>query len=164
MTNVRNFIEEQKRYERIISEYLGCEYLDNQRRGDYYDCISNSAHKIEIKFDWLSIQTGNHFLEFNQRTYENEWVPSGIEISARDADYWIVVNNDSIYILTIESVKKMLGDNDFKISSTRIGVNYNRTSQFAKGYLVPLDILQNYCLFKIMNKTKAINPKYERNN
>ena len=45
---------------------MNWEYIDTQQKGFPYDYIAPDGSKIEAKFDWDSIKTGNHYLEIAQ--------------------------------------------------------------------------------------------------
>ena len=51
-------------------------------------------------------QDRNHYLEFAQTSDNGEtWVPSGFALSAEEADYWVVVNEEYIRTFRIEALK-----------------------------------------------------------
>ena len=99
VANVSDFIKEQNRFERELAEFMGWEFVEDQKKGSCYDCITTNGQKVELKMDWGSKTTGNHYLEFSQKSgSSSDWVPSGFTLSKETSDYWIVVNNDFMYI------------------------------------------------------------------
>ena len=140
MSNVRDFIEKNNYYELILSRTMNWDFIYEQSKGTSYDYISPDQSKIEAKFDWDSIKTGNHYLEFSQTSDGgNTWVPSGFSISEVEADYWVVVNNDWFRMIKIQTLREFLvkNRNKLKITQTRAGVNFNRPGQLSKAYLIP---------------------------
>jgi hypothetical protein len=53
-------------HERALAAFMQWEYIEGQSTGDGFDFVANDNAKIEAKFDWGSIKTGNHFLEYSQ--------------------------------------------------------------------------------------------------
>ena len=78
MTGIADFIRKEENHERKLAEFMQREYILEQQKGSAYDFVAKDTSKIEAKFDWDSIKTGNHYLEFAQ-TNDNKatWVPSG---------------------------------------------------------------------------------------
>ena len=64
MFDVRDFIGEQNRYERALAEAMDWDFVEGQSKGSSYDYVTPGGTKIGAKFDWDSIKTGNHYLEF----------------------------------------------------------------------------------------------------
>jgi len=154
MSGVRDFIGEQNRYERALAKAMDWDFVEGQSKGSSYDYITPDGTKIEAKFDWDSIKTGNHYLEFAQSSDGGRtWVPSGFTLSADDADLWVVVNNDWMRTLSIESLKRFITENrsSLRITQTRAGVNFNRPGQLSKAYLIPYEILDEH----VMDKTAS---------
>jgi len=151
MNDIGGFITNESRHERILAKTMNWDYIENQQKGDCYDFITPSGAKIEAKFDWDSIKTGNHYLEFAQ-TSDNggTWVPSGFALSAEEVDYWVVVNEEYIRMFRIEVLKKWVKENrsQFKTTRTRSGVNHNQAGQFSKAYLIPFYMLDEICFSK----------------
>tara|TARA_B100000686_G_C16801924_1_gene986699 strand:- start:4625 stop:5113 length:489 start_codon:yes stop_codon:yes gene_type:complete len=151
MTDVSDFIHDQNRYERELAESMGWDFVEDQSKGSAYDFITPDGTKIEVKFDWDSIKTGNHYLEFAQSSDGGKnWIPSGFTLSADDAELWVVINNDWMRVFTINSLKQLITKNRsrLKITTTRAGVNFNRPNQFSKAYLIPYKILDEYATEK----------------
>jgi len=157
MGRVADFIGEQNRYELMLAEAMGWDFVEGQSKGSGIDFVAPDGANIEAKFDWDSIKTGNHYLEFAQTSNGGKtWIPSGFSISADEADLWIVVNEEWMRTLTVDSVKKMITENrsNLKITQTRAGVNFNRPGQLSKAYLIPFDLLDNYVMQKMPSPIK----------
>lgn len=151
MADILNFIDDMSCYERNLAKTMHWKYIENQNIGSSYDFISPDNTKIEAKFDWDSIKTGNHYLEFAQTSDNGKtWVPSGFALSAEEADYWVVVNEEYIRTFRIEALKNWVKENrsHFKTTQTRSGVNHNRSGQFSKAYLIPFTMLDTICFQK----------------
>ena len=151
MGGVGEFIEDQNRYELELAKSMGWKFVEGQGKGSAHDFVTPDGTKIEVKFDWDSIKTGNHYLEFAQSSDGgNTWIPSGFTLSVDDADLWVVVNNDWMRVFTIESLKQLITKNrgSLRIATTRAGVNHNRPNQFSKAYLIPYDILDSHATEK----------------
>ncbi len=151
MGGVGEFIEDQNRYELELAKSMGWKFVEGQGKGSAHDFVTPDGTKIEVKFDWDSIKTGNHYLEFAQSSDGgNTWIPSGFTLSVDDADLWVVVNNDWMRVFTIESLKQLITKNrgSLRIATTRAGVNHNRPNQFSKAYLIPYDILDHHATEK----------------
>ncbi len=148
---VSDFIGEQNRFEQMLAKSMDWEFVDEQSKGSCYDYIAPDGAKIEAKFDWDSIKTGNHYLEFAQSSDGGKtWIPSGFTLSADDADLWVVINIDWMRVFTIESLKQLITENrsSLRIATTRAGVNHNGPNQFSKAYLIPYEILDSHAMEK----------------
>ena len=157
MGRVSDFIDDESRYERALAKAMHWDYIEDQKKGSCYDFIAPDGAKIKAKFDWDSIKTGNHYLEFAQSSDGGRsWIPSGFTLSADDADLWVVINNDWMRVFTIESLKEFITKNRsrLRITTTRAGVNYNHPNQFSKAYLIPYEILDPHALEKTPSPIK----------
>ena len=155
--DVKNFINEQNRYEIILGREMNWIFLKEQSKGAGVDFISPDGSKIEAKFDWDSIKTGNHYLEFSQTSDGGKtWVPSGFSISEVEADYWVVINNDWFRMIKIQTLREFLvkNRNKLKITQTRAGVNFNRPGQLSKAYLIPFNLLDEIVIMKMPSPVK----------
>jgi hypothetical protein len=143
---------EQNRYERELGEAMNWEFVEDQYKGLGLDYIAKDGTRIEAKFDWDSIITGNHYLEIAQSSNGGKnWIPSGFSISADDADLWVVINDEWLRILSIEAVMRLITEHraSLKKAQTRIGVNFNKPEQFSKAYLIPFTLLDEYVMQKM---------------
>tara|TARA_B100000676_G_C17760763_1_gene671480 strand:- start:141 stop:620 length:480 start_codon:yes stop_codon:yes gene_type:complete len=157
MTDVGDFIRNESEHEKALAKEMGWEFVECQTKGSSYDYIAPDGTKIEAKFDWDSIKTGNHYLEYAQSSDGGKtWIPSGFSLSADDADLWVVINNDWMRVFTIDSLKEFITKNRsrLRITTTRAGVNYNRSNQFSKAYLIPYEILDPHALEKTPSPIK----------
>ena len=152
MIDVKDFISQQNHFERMLAKSMDWEFVDQQSKGSCYDYIAPDGAKIEAKFDWDSIKTGNHYLEFGQTSNNGEtWVASGFALSEEVADYWVVVNNDWLRVFDVKKLSEFLKTNrrELKMVKTKAGVNHNSPGQFSKAYLIPFRILDGLALMKI---------------
>ena len=160
MVDVSDFISLEEHHERHLAEFMQWEYILEQSKGSAYDFVAKDTSKIEAKFDWDSIKTGNHYLEFAQ-TNDNKstWVPSGFALSADEADYWVVINEDWLRMYRMDHLQAFIKESrsGFKIKETRSGVNHNREGQFSRAYIIPFVFLDEVCFMKIPNPV-ARNP------
>ena len=157
MSDVRDFISSQNKYESSLEKIMHWDFVDEQSKGSSYDYISPDGSKIEAKFDWDSIKTGNHYLEFSQTSDGGKnWVPSGFSISEVEADYWVVINNDWFRMIKIQTLREFLvkNRNKLKITQTRAGVNFNRPGQLSKAYLIPFNLLDEIVIMKMPSLVK----------
>ena len=149
MSGVRDFIVSHLDVEENLAEKFNLSLIKNQKKGSAYDYLAPDGSKIEAKFDWDSIKTGNHYLEFAQTSDNGKtWVPSGFALSAEEADYWVIVNEDWIRILRIDVLRNWLTEerSTLRITQTRAGVNYNQPGQYSKAYLIPFETIDQLCL------------------
>ena len=51
MTTVSNFIDEQNKFERKLANFMGWKFVENQKKGSSYDCITSNGQKVELKMD-----------------------------------------------------------------------------------------------------------------
>ena len=151
MSRVRDFIHIESCHERALAKAMHWEYVEAQDKGSCYDFIAPDGARIEAKFDWDSIKTGNHYLEFAQTSDNGKtWVPSGFALSSEEADYWVIVNEDWIRTLRIDVLRNWLAEerSTLRIRQTRAGVNLNQPGQYSKAYLIPFETIDQLCLSK----------------
>ena len=154
MDNVSDFMENEGENEKRLAEFMNWNYVDSQQKGFAHDYTSPDGSKIEAKFDWDSIKTGNHYLEIAQTSDDKKtWIPSGFSISADEADFWVVINEDYIRIFQIDSLKAYVKTNrsSLTVKETRSGVNYNQPGRFSKAYIIPFEELDMALLSKFPN-------------
>ena len=152
MSKVSDFIKDESRHERLLAKVMHWAYVEDQKKGSCYDFIAPDGGKIEAKFDWDSIKTGNHYLELGQTSNNGEtWVASGFALSEGVADYWVVINNDWLRVFDVNKLAEFLKNNrrKLKMVKTKDGVNHNRPGQYSKAYLIPFRILDDLALMKI---------------
>ena len=154
MGDVKKFIDDESKHERRLATLMDWKFVESQSKGSSFDYLSKDGSKIEVKFDWGSIISGNHYLETAQ-TNDNKktWVPSGFSLSSEDADYWVVINNEWIRVFRIDVLESFLRENrsSLEIKETRQGVNFNHTNSFSRAFIIPFRILDDYCLMKFVS-------------
>ena len=157
MSDVSKFIKDESKHERRLAAIMDWEYIESQKKGSSFDCLSKDGSKIEVKFDWGSIKSGNHYLETAQ-TNDNKmtWVPSGFSLSSEVADFWIVVDDEWIRVFQIGVLKGFLKQHriDLHVKETRYGVNFNQSNQFSRAFIIPFHILDDYCFMKFASPIK----------
>ena len=154
MGTVSDFIKKEEHNERQLAEFMQWEYMDGQVKGSSYDFIAPDTSKIEAKFDWDSIKTGNHYLEIAQTSNNKKtWVPSGFSLSSEDADYWAVVNEDWLRLYHMNHLKAFIEENrtSLKLKETRARINNNQPGQYSKAYIIPFVFLDSICFAKLPN-------------
>ena len=157
VSGVREFIIDQSEFEKEPCNLMGWEYIDNQTKGDGADCIAPDGTMIELKFDWDSVKTGNHYLEYAQSNDDGgRWAPSGFPISLDEAELWVVINEDWIRVFRVKLLKRFISENRSRLkrTRTRAGVNRNRPGQLTKGYLIPFEELDGILTSKIASPIK----------
>ena len=154
MGTVSDFIKKEEHNERQLADFMQWEYMDGQVKGSSYDFIAPDTSKIEAKFDWDSIKTGNHYLEIAQTSNDKKtWVPSGFSLSAEDADYWAVVNEDWLRLYHMNHLKAFIEENrtSLRVKETRARINNNQPGQYSKAYIIPFVFLDSICFAKLPN-------------
>jgi hypothetical protein len=154
MSTVAEFIKREEHNERQLALYMQWEYMEGQVKGSAYDFIAPDTSKIEAKFDWDSIKTGNHYLEFAQTNNNKKtWVPSGFSLSSEDTDYWVVINEDWLRMYHMNHLKTFIEDSrrSLQVKETRAGINSNHSGQYSKAYIIPFGILDSICFAKFRN-------------
>ena len=150
--SVRDHIDMTQFAEKELALMMCWHYAGDQEKGSSIDYIAPNGDRIEVKFDWDSIKTGNHYLEFGQTSNDGKtWVASGFALSEEVADYWVVVNNDWLRVFDVKKLVDFLRTNrrELKMVKTKAGVNHNSPGQYSKAYLIPFRILDELALMKI---------------
>ena len=112
MAGIKDFIDGESRHERALAQAMHWTYIEGQQKGSCYDFTAPDGAKIEAKFDWDSIKTGNHYLEFGQTSNNGDTlVPSGFSLSEEVAVYWVVVNNDWLRVFDVKKLADFLKTN-----------------------------------------------------
>jgi len=156
---VSDFIEDESKNERTLAKAMHWTYIEGQKKGSCYDFVAPNGAKIEAKFDWDSIKTGNHYLEYGQTSNNGKsWEPSGFSLSAEEADYWVVINNDWLRMFEIAKLRVFLQSHrsEFKSTGTKSGVNHNRPGQYSRAYLIPFEKLDQHCILKIPSPVQRV--------
>ena len=78
---------------------------------------------------------------------ESPWKASGFGIARKKAHYWVVVNENDVYVADVKNIVKMLkknrGDLDDHVSRRNLD-DYEKR-MYARGHLVPLQYLESCC-------------------
>ena len=154
MGSVSDFIDDENIHELQLGSYMNWHFTENQKKGSCYDFISPDGSKIEAKFDWDSIKTGNHYLEIAQTNDDKiTWVPSGFTLSLKEAEFWVVINEQWIRIYQTKVLQNFIQENRSKlrIKQTRSRINFNQKGQFSKGYIIPFEELDTIVFSKFSN-------------
>jgi hypothetical protein len=88
---------------------------------------------IEVKYDGMSLDTGNIVIEteFNNK-------PSAL--STTKAKYWMITDGIDYKWFLVNDIKKCISDNNFKLATFKaIGDN-----KYKRAYLIQKDILYKY--------------------
>ena len=93
---------------------------------------------FEVKYDKLSNQTGNFYIEYQDDRGE----PSGIEIT--DADFHILTDGTNFCVIKTGMLKKHIPK---LLKKRRIGIRPHREG--AMGYIIPRDIIHELTDFLI---------------
>ena len=134
--------------ERAVAENLGWTVLDADERKGGVSCRAPDGALIALRFDWPSIETGNHYLEVESReNRESPWKASAFGIAQKYAKYWAVINEDDVFLADVKQlaklIKKRRGDLDDHVSRRNLGAHDKR--MYARGHLLPLDDLESCC-------------------
>jgi hypothetical protein len=171
------FRQKQEAYEKEFPKRMGWDWkwVENQKQGDSVDYITEeegileSGASIEVKFDWRSILDYNqsHFLEVQQKNrpkYTRKdgsigfgnpiWEKSGFCLGIEQANYWMVVNDHTVWIIDIERLHELLNKNFlelFPLKETRANIGGNRDWKTCLGLSIPFALLDEYCAMKLRN-------------
>ena len=138
--------------ERQVANHMDWAYLEGQSGGSAVDVMTRSGAGVELKFDWDSIRTGNHYLEFAQTS--DNWAstrPSGFALSEHQADYWCVINEAWLWLLRCDELGAFLRErrSSLRTIETRSRINGNQPGQFSRAYLLPLQDLSSLSVLRI---------------
>ena len=154
MTTVEDFIKDESEHERQLASYMNWQNVEFQEKGSAYDFVTPDGSKVEAKFDWDSIKTGNHYLEIAQTSDDKvTWFPSGFSISADVVKYWVVVNEEWLRLFEMKVLRQFIEKHrsNLQIKETRSRVNYNLPGQYSKAYIIPFTQLDVACMAKFPN-------------
>ena len=155
----------QENYEQRFAEALGWTYVEEQEVGVAVDFVDQDENRIEGKFDWQSIERSNHshYLEL-MHTLRNEqnrvqWYDSGYRLAREQADYWMIVNDHTIWMFTIAQMDNLLLENLLQVSETHplrpvqtnTGVSGNEYWRKSCGLSIPFELLDQYADSKMRN-------------
>ena len=123
--------------EDIISKLLFDKYNDitTERQDEKnrfimrHDITTQSARKIEVKHDLRFKQTGNIFIETNNKLGEK----SGLKITT--ASEWFFILDNLIYSIKTKQLKKIIKNKDLKF--------IKHSPRNGAGFIIPFDYYKN---------------------
>lgn len=127
------------RHDFDFTEGLKVGQLGEAKFGNFIDALTSS--KVEVKTDLKSAVTGNFYIEYQQKTKNGKWVPSGIEVT--DASYWAWEFHEGTVALETDTVRALYEKylQEGKTTATRAKYHPKDgtlTSNETKGVLVPV--------------------------
>ena len=132
--------------EQAVATKMGWTPLDGQQRAKGWDMLAPGGAKMAIRFDFISDETGQHFLELEQRKdRHSDWVASGFGISRKTADFWVMVNSQSVYMVPTKALATVLKKNRGSLEekhSRRSGTE-SELRLFSRGQILPLELLSS---------------------
>ncbi len=141
--------------EEKVATLLGWAHLKGAHKMDGWDMVAPTGEKIAIRFDELSLETGAHYLELEQREDRDAaWKKSGFGISRRVADWWVMANSEKIYVTstkTLWRVVKRARNADEKHSRRNLDDPDKRL--FSRAHILPIQDLEKCSTLIITNPT-----------
>jgi len=144
--------------ERAVAEHLGWEVLPSNERTDGLTCKAPDGAMIALRFDWGSIETGNHYLEVESReNRESAWKPSGFGIAQKKAQYWAVVNEEDVFMADVNKLARFIKKQRTELTDhvSRRNLESRDKRMYARGYLLPLENLEACCSVICPSPVKA---------
>ena len=134
--------------ELAIAQHFGWEVIDEAERRDEVSCTAPDGSRIALRFDWPSVETGNHYLEVESRkNRDSSWKASAFGLARKKVDLWVVVNAEEVYVADVKLLNKRLkrvrGDIPDHVS--RRNTDDLNKRMYARGHLLPLDELEDCC-------------------
>jgi len=141
--------------DKIVREiFKQVETIPNQRKGSSADYIIDSTYCLEVKYDTRAESTGNIFVEYATQKNEEEPVPSGIALSAKN-DYdvlYLIPTGTTVLAYQLPAVKLLeLAIIHGKKRKTRPNVNGNRDGFFGLGYIISVELLEDFFKKEVSN-------------
>jgi hypothetical protein len=129
--------------ELAIAERMGWTHLDGANKESGWDMVAPDGSKIAIRFDELSLETGAHYLELEQRKdRESRWHPSGFGLARKAANWWVMVNSEKIYVApTKELWKAVKKTRDADEKHSRRNVDDPEKRLYSRAHIIPLENL-----------------------
>lgn len=134
--------------ERAVAECLGWEILPDNERQDGLTCKGPDGSMIAMRFDWPSVETGNHYLEVESReNRESSWKPSGFGLAQKKAQYWAVVNGKDVFMADVAKLARHIKKQRRELQDhvSRRNLDSHEKRMYARGYLLPLVDLESCC-------------------
>jgi hypothetical protein len=105
--------------------------------------VAPDGSKIAIRFDELSLETGAHYLELEQRKdRESRWRPSGFGLARKAADWWVMANSERIYVVPTKALwKSVKRDRDAEEKHSRRNVEDPDKRLYSRAHIMPLEKL-----------------------
>ena len=144
--------------ERAVAEHLGWQVLPSNQRTDGLTCQAPDGAMIALRFDWGSIETGNHYLEVESReNRESAWKPSGFGIAQKKAQYWAVVNEEDVFMADANKLARFIKKQRSELTDhvSRRNLDSRDKRMYARGYLLPLENLEACCSVICPSPVKA---------
>jgi len=151
-------VSERADLERAVAEHLGWQVLPSEQRTDGLTCQAPDGAMIALRFDWGSIETGNHYLEVESReNRESAWKPSGFGIAQKKAQYWAVVNEEDVFMADVNKLARFIKKQRTELTDhvSRRNLESRDKRMYARGYLLPLDNLESCCSVICPSPVKA---------
>jgi|TARA_Y100000294_G_scaffold119600_1_gene111065 hypothetical protein len=103
--------------EQAIADKMGWTHLGGVHKNDGWDMETPDGSKIAIRFDEISLDSGAHYLELEQRSdRDSKWKSSGFGLARKNADWWVMANSEKIYVTSTKKlwtiVKKAKGSDE----------------------------------------------------
>ena len=141
-------MSEQAEVERAVAECLGWDILPSSERQDGLTCKGPDGSMIAMRFDWPSVETGNHYLEVESReNRESSWKPSGFGLAQKKAQYWAVVIGEDVLMADVNKLAKLIKKQRRELQDhvSRRNLESRDKRMYARGYLLPLADLESCC-------------------
>ena len=137
--------------ERMIADKMGWTHLGGIRKDDGWDMVTPDGGKIAIRFDEISLETGAHYLELEQRSdRDSKWKASGFGVSRKNADWWVMANSEKIYVTSTKklwAIVKKAKDSDERHSRRNLEDPDKRL--FSRAHIISLEDLATCSTFII---------------
>lgn len=129
--------------EQAIAERMGWTHLGGANKEAGWDMVAPDGSKIAIRFDELSLETGAHYLELEQRKdRESRWRPSGFGLARKAADWWVMANSERIYVAPTKALwKSVKRDRDADEKHSRRNVEDPDKRLYSRAHIMPLEKL-----------------------
>ncbi len=129
--------------ELAIAERMGWTHLNGANKESGWDMVAPDGSKIAIRFDELSLETGAHYLELEQRKdRESRWRPSGFGLARKAADWWVMANSERIYVVPTKALwKSVKRDRDAEEKHSRRNVEDPDKRLYSRAHIMPLEKL-----------------------
>lgn len=133
--------------EREVAEMLGWKHLNGVHKMDGWDMETPTGEKVAIRFDELSLETGSHYLELEQRSdRDSKWVSSGFGLARKSSDWWVMANNEKIYVAATKTLWGVVKrDKSAEEKHSRRNLDDPDKRLFSRAHILPLSDLEKCC-------------------